>query len=70
MNLTDSDASIKHLFPQLEKLNSVDRGYCRDELCLVDQVKTNLSAGSFKFNDALKNVYELIGMTFAIGTSK
>jgi valyl-tRNA synthetase len=64
MNLTDSDASIKTPLPQLEKLNSVDRWILSRMSYAVDQVKTNLSAGSFKFNDALKNVYEFIWNDF------
>jgi valyl-tRNA synthetase len=64
MNLTDSDVSIKTPLPQLEKLNSVDRWILSRMSYAVDQVKTNLSAGSFKFNDALKNVYEFIWNDF------
>lgn len=64
MNLTDSDASIKTPLPQLEKLNSVDRWILSRMSYAVDQVKTNLSAGNFKFNDALKNVYEFIWNDF------
>lgn len=64
MNLTDSDASIKTPLPHLEKLNSVDRWILSRMSYAVDQVKTNLSAGSFKFNDALKNVYEFIWNDF------
>ncbi|MDD3001906.1 MAG: valine--tRNA ligase, partial [Candidatus Riflebacteria bacterium] len=64
MNLTDSNASIKAPLPQLEKLNSVDRWILSRMNYAVDQVKANLSAGNFKFNDALKNVYEFIWNDF------
>lgn len=64
MNLENSDCSIKKPFPSDHKLSAADRWIISRMNYTVDQVSANLAEGHFRFNDALKNVYEFIWNDF------
>lgn len=64
MNLADSTCSIKAGVPDATKLSAVDNWIISRMNYAIDQVNANLAEGQFRFNDALKAVYEFIWNDF------
>jgi valyl-tRNA synthetase len=64
MNLEGATCSIEADLPAQEKMSPADRWIISRMNFAVDQVAENLAEGSFKFNDALKVVYEFIWNDF------
>ncbi|MBU1107071.1 MAG: valine--tRNA ligase [Candidatus Riflebacteria bacterium] len=64
MNLEGSSCSIKSGFPEASKLSAVDNWIVSRMNYAVEQVSANLAEGQFRFNDALKTVYEFIWNDF------
>jgi valyl-tRNA synthetase len=64
MNLAESDAKIEAPLPPLSELEPADRWILSRMNYAIEQVKQNLKEGTFRFNDALKNVYEFIWNDF------
>lgn len=64
MNLEDSSCSLKAGAPKAEDLSPVDRWVLSRMNQAVEQVSVNLKEGNFRFNDALKVVYEFIWNDF------
>jgi valyl-tRNA synthetase len=64
MNLEDSDCSIQNPLPDETRLSSADRWIISRMNFAVQEVEKNLEAGNYRFNDALKAVYEYIWNDF------
>ena len=64
MNLEGANVSIKNKLPDSSKLSEVDRWIISRMNYTVDQVRNLLVEGNFRFNDALKAVYEFIWNDF------
>lgn len=64
MNLEGSEASINKPLPTEEKLSKTDRWIISRANKAAQQVKEMLAEGNFRFNDALKTVYEFIWNDF------
>ena len=64
MNLEGADVSIKNKLPEASKLSEVDNWIISRMNYTVDQVRALLVEGNFRFNDALKAVYEFIWNDF------
>lgn len=64
MNLEGADCSIQAEVPALDQLSAADRWILSRLNYAVEQVAANLAEGNFKFNDALKVVYEFIWNDF------
>ncbi|GAB4272044.1 MAG: valine--tRNA ligase [Candidatus Rifleibacteriota bacterium] len=64
MNLKDASCSIKAELPANDKLSPEDRWIISRMNYAVEQVAANLAEGVFRFNDALKAVYEYIWNDF------
>lgn len=64
MNLEGATCTIKSELPSIDKLGPIDRWILSRMNFAVDQVRNNLAEGNFRFNDALKCVYEFIWNDF------
>lgn len=64
MNLEGASCNINSSLPPVEKLGQIDRWILSRMNYAVDQVRGNLAEGNFRFNDALKCVYEFIWNDF------
>ena len=64
MNLDGSNCSTRASLPPVEKLGQIDRWVLSRMNYAIDQVRNNLAEGNFRFNDALKCVYEFIWNDF------
>ncbi|MGM0598577.1 MAG: valine--tRNA ligase [Candidatus Rifleibacteriota bacterium] len=64
MNLENSDCSIAKPFPEAAKLSSADCWIISRMNFAIQEVEKNLEAGNYRFNDALKAVYEYIWNDF------
>ena len=64
MNLEGASVSIKNELPASDKLSEVDNWIISRMNYTVDQVRNFLTEGSFRFNDAIKAVYEFIWNDF------
>ncbi|MDN5279775.1 MAG: valyl-tRNA synthetase, partial [Clostridiales bacterium] len=64
MNLQDSECSISASIPEASRLAPEDRWILSRMNFAIEQVAANLAEGHFKFNDALKVVYEFIWNDF------
>lgn len=64
MNLENTECSVKDELPPPEKLGQIDNWIMSRLNYAVEQLHSNLAEGQFKFNDALKNVYEFIWNDF------
>ncbi len=64
MNLEGASCSIEAALPASDKLSPIDRWILSRMSFAVDQVRNNLAEGNFRFNDALKCVYEFIWNDF------
>lgn len=64
MNLEGADASTANALPAPGKLSPVDGWIISRMNYTVEQVRSNLAEGNFRFNDALKCVYEFIWNDF------
>ncbi|HNW11849.1 MAG TPA: class I tRNA ligase family protein, partial [Candidatus Rifleibacterium sp.] len=64
MNLEGASCTIDAKLPPAEKLGQIDRWIVSRLNYTVEQVHNNLAEGNFRFNDALKCVYEFIWNDF------
>ncbi len=64
MNLEGANVSINNKLPEASKLSEVDNWIISRMNYTVDQVRNMLVEGNFRFNDALKSVYEFIWNDF------
>lgn len=64
MNLEGAECSINDDLPDLSQLSAIDRWILSRMNFAIDQVRSNLAEGNFRFNDALKCVYEFIWNDF------
>ena len=64
MNLEGANVSINNKLPEASKLSEVDNWIISRMNYTVDQVRNMLVEGNFRFNDALKAVYEFIWNDF------
>jgi len=64
MNLEGASCTIDAKLPSAENLGPIDRWIISRLNYTVDQVHSNLAEGNFRFNDALKCVYEFIWNDF------
>ena len=64
MNLEGAECSIDAKLPAPEKMGALDCWILSRMTYAVDQVRSNLAEGNFRFNDALKCVYEFIWNDF------
>ncbi len=64
MNLECATCSIDARLPAVDKLGPIDRWILSRMNYAIDQVRNNLAEGNFRFNDALKCVYEFIWNDF------